>query len=121
MCAKPCSDYQFPAVLAADLLEGDPIVIDARKPAAREESELFLTGARVIDPFAFGHREAAALSAEAGGIRPIHVFCVHGFEVSHFIAALLLVHGAKARYVPGGFEAIAAEPAMRDMLREGAG
>lgn len=101
---------RLPFTDPADCLADDPFLIDARKPPARAASGRGVAGALTIDPLAFGHAQAEALLTEIGRDRPVIVFCVHGHEVSQYLCALLLVHGGKARYVRGGFEALETAP-----------
>ncbi|MEO1459491.1 MAG: hypothetical protein AAFV49_18280 [Pseudomonadota bacterium] len=104
--------FQLPAVSAAEAL-ADPGVrwIDARKAPARVTSGQTLAGSRWVDPLAVGPAEARAL-----GPGPLTVFCAHGQEVSHFLCAVVLVHGGRARYVIGGFEALAAAGAPLEAI-----
>ncbi|MEM7497673.1 MAG: rhodanese-like domain-containing protein [Pseudomonadota bacterium] len=97
---------RLPSIDPADIPANAPVIIDARKAPARAASGRGVPSARIVDPLRFGHDEAEALIAEIGRETPVTVFCVHGHEVSQYLCALLLVHGADARYVRGGFEAM---------------
>ena len=100
------TDFHLPAMSATEALnrvaEG-AVLVDLRKPPARAADGRTVQGAEVRDPFAFGHDDA--LMADD---RPLIAFCVHGHEVSQFGCALLMVHGRRAAYVRGGYEALVA-------------
>ena len=108
-------DFRLPAISAGDVLRGAPggvRLLDVRKAAARAASRQGLDGAAWIDPLTlgFGHPVLAA--------GPLAFFCVHGHEVSRFATALALVAGCEARYVRGGFAALAAAGAPLTPLPE---
>lgn len=97
-------DFALPALDADTAIAmADAVWVDLRRPSAREASGRTVAGATLRDPTALGHDDP--LTGEG---RPIIVFCAHGHELSQFGCALLLVHKRDARYVRGGFEALAA-------------
>lgn len=99
--------YTLPSLSAEEALQRSrAVLVDLRKPAAREADGQTVEGALIRDPFTFGHDDP--LAAEE---REIVVFCVHGHEVSRFGCALLLVHGRNAHFVEGGYEALKAADA----------
>ena len=106
--------FKLPSVTPADALRqasDGATLIDIRKSPARVASRKTIAGAKIRDPFTFGHDDP--LTTTEG---PLLVFCVHGHEVSQFACALLLVHGRDACYVEGGFEALAAANAPLEDL-----
>lgn len=97
--------YALPSATPAEALAAQAegaVLVDLRKPAARAASGRTIRGAALRDPFAFGHDDPLTASAA-----PVILFCVHGHEVSRFGCALLLLRGRRARYVAGGFAALA--------------
>lgn len=80
--------------------EGAPIVVDARRGPAFEQSGRAVAGALRGDPAALADW-AAHLPRHA----EIAVYCVQGHEVSQGAAAGLRERGMKARFLAGGFEA----------------
>ena len=99
-------DYELPSITPAELAAAldsitPPRIVDIRKVPARGPETL--ADAQLIDPFAFDHEAAEGFRGQ-----DVVFFCVHGHEVSQFASALARVHGAEARYVVGGFEALVA-------------
>ncbi|MBW3096105.1 hypothetical protein [Pseudohoeflea coraliihabitans] len=83
------------------LIETDAfMLLDVRKPLARQVSGFELAGVIWRHPFAAAHWKAE-FSA-----RRLAVFCVHGHEVSQAVAGYLRDEGVAALYVEGGFEAL---------------
>ncbi len=99
------SDHQIPSISAKDAitrLTADNVrLLDVRKREARANSGETIASAIWRDPFKLP--TDADLAQDPA---PTLVFCVHGHEVSQFAAAWLLMHGADAVYVRGGFEAL---------------
>lgn len=111
------ADFTLPAMSPADALAAQArgaCLIDMRKPPARAASGRSVAGAALRDPFTFGHDDPLMQDE-----RPLIAFCVHGHEVSQFACALLMVHGRRAAYVTGGFEAlVAAGASLEDLSSE---
>ncbi|MEM1161407.1 MAG: rhodanese-like domain-containing protein [Pseudomonadota bacterium] len=99
--------FQLPHLTAeialAEFEAGRLKLVDLRKTAAVVASGHRISGADARDPFVFGHDDP--MTDHDG---PVATFCVHGHEVSRFGCALLMLHGRKAAYVQGGFEALKA-------------
>ena len=99
--------FTLPRIMASDALRlartGELTLVDLRKPEAVAASGRRLPGAEIRDPFELGHGDPLMLDD-----RSLAVFCVHGHEVSQFGCAMLLLHGRRAFYVTGGFEALCA-------------
>ena len=97
--------FHLPSIPPEDALamvaSGRAELVDVRKSAARHASGADLAGTRWHDPLTLGPGHPLTEARH-----PVIFFCVHGHEVSRFACALLLVHGADARYVEGGFAAL---------------
>lgn len=95
----PASDT---AVTVAELraLIGKVTLLDVRRPAALERSPRKIPGAEWRDP-----EQVAAWAAAVTSGRPVVVYCVHGHEVSRFVAGSLRVRGYDVRFLIGGIEA----------------
>lgn len=74
-----------------------PLLVDARKAAARASS------GRTIPHALRGEPARAAEWAPAYRGRKVVVFCVHGHEVSQGVADQLTEAGVDAAYLEGGF------------------
>lgn len=74
------------------------LVLDVRKEPAFRASGSMIPAASWRHPF--------EVDSWADGIEgAVVVYCVHGHEVSHGVAAYLRARGIDARYLEGGFEA----------------
>ena len=85
-----------------DLIKNKPavMVLDVRKPDARDADPTMIPGASHVSPF-----EVESWQWDLPRGTKIVVYCVHGHEVSQGVCATLRKSGFDARYLAGGLEA----------------
>ncbi|SOH93405.1 Rhodanese-related sulfurtransferase [Monaibacterium marinum] len=106
------TNYQLPNISAEDAIAAlntsqPPVLIDVRKEQAR--GAIGVQGAIWINPMTLDHQQASAMPRGS-----TLIYCVHGHEVSQFACALARIHGVDAKYVIGGFAALAATGARME-------
>jgi len=78
-----------------------PLRVDVRRVQARAASGLALPGALWHDPAQWLEWKDGLAALQA----PLVLYCVHGHEISHGLAAALRAMGCQARYLQGGMAA----------------
>lgn len=106
------TNYQLPNISAEDAIAAlntsqPPVLIDVRKQQAR--GPIGVQGAIWTNPLTLDHQQAGAMSKG-----PTLIYCVHGHEVSQFACALARIHGVDAKYITGGYAALAAAGARME-------
>ncbi|MBS0452672.1 MAG: superoxide dismutase [Proteobacteria bacterium] len=78
---------------------GDSLLIDVRRQAIFEQSDVLIEGASWRDP-----GDVATWASELPRDREVVVYCVYGHEVGRSTAMRLRAAGVRARFLRGGFD-----------------
>ncbi|MBM3570595.1 MAG: sulfurtransferase [Alphaproteobacteria bacterium] len=88
--------------ISAEALAREPsgyTLVDVRRRARYDEAAGVLPGARYGDP-----ERVADWAAGLPKGKPVVVYCVHGYEISQGVAALLRGRGHEVRHLTGGYD-----------------
>jgi superoxide dismutase, Fe-Mn family len=76
------------------------VLLDVRRSAVYEQSDVLIPGAQWRDP-----GDVGTWAAQLPGDREVVVYCVYGHEVGRATAMRLLATGIRARFLRGGIDA----------------